>query len=201
MKHVVWFLLSTVTVSLLATGCGVTPMFNPPLPENTSQEQMAADMEKYQPGLLGKWRCENEVEAEITVEDKSLGALCIAALTRDGDNGMKPLPCTGAVFEFGGEPYLIFFATPEFDNPALGSMLRANFYAAKLDFQDDGSVIFNLITWRDKNKNPTAPELSFETDNDKPGDTVLNSSSELGRLLAEKQYAVARTMRFTRMEK
>ncbi|MDD4817765.1 MAG: hypothetical protein PHI85_07330 [Victivallaceae bacterium] len=205
MKHK--FLIQAISAAaavIVFTGCGVTPMYNPPIPDNVSPEELKAECQKQNARLLGRWRCENEAEAEITEspEKENAGLLRIEALTRDGDNGLKPLPCSGAVVCFGGEPYLIFFASPEFDNPQLYAMIRPNFYAAKLDFQPDGSVIFGLVSWMDGNRQPTAPELIFEENNGKPGNMVMNSSAELAKLLTEKKYTVAKehNMRFVRVE-
>lgn len=190
--------------ALALAGCGVTPMFNPPIAIDPTPEQKTALEARHLEiagKLVGSWKSGDEAEAKVSIGKDNIAMLEMSL--KDGDKGMRKVPMYGLCMDFGGRPYLVFCAnlnTPEHE--AVADMVRPNFYAACLSFDGGDKVTAELITWKTEGEHAVAtdPALVFDRNADKTGDTVMNSSAELCDLIAARKYRVAKTYVFERVK-
>ncbi|MGE4302104.1 MAG: hypothetical protein AB7F40_10955, partial [Victivallaceae bacterium] len=190
---------SAFMVVALGSGCGVTPMFNPPIVVDPTPEQrkvVESQHVEIAQKLVGDWKAGDEAEAKAALGEKNL--LMLDVQLKEGDKGMKQVPLYGLCSYLNNEPYLTFCVNlnqPAYDG--INGMVRPNFYAAHLVFDGADNVTVEIITWKTEGENgkPTDPSLVFCSNGDaeKCGDTVMNSSEELCKLIAAGKYRVAKT--------
>jgi len=190
--------------ALALAGCGVTPMFNPPVVLDPSPAQKAvleAQHLEIANKLVGDWKAGDEAVAKVAQGEKNI--LMLDVKLKDGDKGMKQIPLYGICSYLSAEPYLV--CCVNLDQPAyagINGMVRPNFYAARLVFDGKDKVAVEVITWKTEGEHsvPTDSSLVFDRNGDgkECGDTVMNSSAELCGLIAAGKYRVAKTYQFER---